>query len=69
EYETELTQNTEKLSQLLEIQKPDTTKSLPEIISEIKKYQIINNDLIKIKSEKESLWHDISKIKETLGNK
>jgi len=69
EYETELTQNTEKLSQLLEIQKPDTAKSLPEIISEIKKYQTINNDLIKIKSEKESLWHDISKIKETLGNK
>jgi len=69
EYETELIHNTEKLSQLLEIQKPETTKTLPEIISEIKKYQGINNDLIKLKSEKENLSNDISRIKNTMGDK
>lgn len=69
ESEIELIQNTEKLSKLLEIKKPDTTKSLPEIVSEIKKYQSINNELIKLKSEKDSIQNDISKIKETLGEK
>jgi len=69
ESETELSQNTEKLGRLLEIKKPETTKSLPEIISEIKKYQGINDELIKVKSEKESIQKDISKIKETLGEK
>ena len=69
ESETELIQNTEKLSKLLEIKKPDTTKSLPEIVSEVKKYQSINNELIKLKSEKDSIQNDISKIKETLGEK
>ncbi|MEK6930919.1 MAG: SMC family ATPase [Thermoproteota archaeon] len=69
ESETELIQNTEKLSKLLEIKKPDTTKSLPEIVLEIKKYQSINNELIKLKSEKDSIQNDISKIKETLGEK
>ena len=69
ESETELIQNTEKLSKLSEIKKPDTTKSLPEIVLEIKKYQSINNELIKLKSEKESIQNDVSKIKETLGEK
>ena len=69
ESETELIQNTEKLSKLLEIKKPDTTKSLPEIVLEIKKYQSINNELIKLKSEKDSIQNDISKIKEILGEK
>jgi exonuclease SbcC len=69
ESETELVQNTEKLSKLLEIKKPDTTKTLPEIVLEIKKYQSINNELIKLKSEKENIQNDISKIKETLGEK
>ncbi len=69
ESEIELTLNNEKLSHLLEIKKPDTTKSLPEIIIEIKKYQGINNELIKLKSEKDSILSDISKIKETLGKK
>jgi exonuclease SbcC len=69
ESETELIQNTEKLSKLLEIKKPNTTKSLPEIVLEIKKYQSINNELIKLKSEKDGIQNDISKIKETLGEK
>ena len=69
EYEIELIHNTEKLSQLLEIQKPETIKTLPEIMLEIKKYQGINNDLIKLESEKENLSNDISKIKNILGAK
>jgi len=69
ESEIEMTLNNEKLSQLLEIKKPDTTKSLPEIINEIKKYQGINNELIRLKSEKDSIQKDISKVKETLGEK
>ena len=69
ESETELIQNTEKLSKLLEIKKPDTAKSLPEIVLEIKKHQSINNELIKLKSEKDNIQNDISKIKETLGEK
>ena len=69
ESEIEMTLNNEKLGQLLEIKKPDTTKSLPEIINEIKKYQGINNELIRLKSEKDSIQKDISKVKETLGEK
>ncbi len=69
ESEIEMAEKNEKLSKLLEIKKPDTTKSLPEIITEIKKYHGINNDLIKVKSEKESIQNDISKIKGILGEK
>ena len=69
ESEIEMAEKNEKLSKLLEIKKPDTTKSLPDIITEIKKYQGINNDLIKVKSEKESIQNDILKIKNTLGEK
>jgi len=67
--ELELRQHTEKLSQLLEIKKPDTTKSIPDLISEIKKYQIINDDLIKNKSTIDNIAQDITKIKEKLGEK
>ena len=69
ESEKEMTTNNEKLSHLLEIKKPDTTKSLPEIMAEIKKYQAINNESIKLKSEKDSIQNDITKIKQTLGDK
>ena len=69
EFEKEMTTNNEKLSHLLEIKKPDTTKSLPEIMAEIKKYQAINNESIKLKSEKDSIQNDITKIKQTLGDK
>ncbi len=69
ESEEEMAQNNEKLSQLLEIKKPDTAKSLSEIMAEIKKYQGINNELIKLESERDSIQKDISKIKENLGDK
>ena len=69
ESEEEMVQNNEKLSHLLEIKKPDTAKSLSEIMAEIKKYQGINNELIKLESERDSIQKDISKIKENLGDK
>ncbi len=69
ELEIEMTLKNEKLSQLLEIKKPNTTKSLPEIVSEIKKYQEINNESIKLKSERDGILKDISKIKQSLGDK
>ena len=67
--EMELKEDNEKLEKLLEIKKPETTKSIPEIIKEIKKFQEINNELIKLKSEKESLSDDISRLKEKFGEK
>lgn len=69
ESEIEMRQNTEKLTQLLEIKKPDTTKSVQEITLEIKKYQNINEELIKIKSNKDNIIKDISMLKKTLGDK
>jgi exonuclease SbcC len=69
ESEIELRQNNEKLGKLMEIKKPITTKSVSNVMIEIKKYQEINNELIRYKSEKENVSHDISKIKKTLGDK
>lgn len=69
ESEEEMVQNNEKLAKLLEIKKPETTKSLSEIMAEIKKYQGVNNELIKLNSEKDSIQRDISKIRENLGEK
>ena len=69
ESEIELTENNEKLSKLLEIKKPDTTKSVIELVFEIKKYQEINYELIKLETEKENTRSDLLKIKERLGDK
>ncbi len=69
ESEEEMAQNNEKLAKLLEIKKPETIKSLSEIMVEIKKYQGINNELIKLNSERDSIQRDISKIREDLGEK
>jgi exonuclease SbcC len=68
-YEIELKEDNEKLEKLLEIKKPETTKSIPEIIKEIKKFQEISDKLIKAKSEKESISDDISRLKEKFGEK
>ncbi len=69
ESEEEMIQNNEKLAKLLEIKKPETTKNLSEIMVEIKKHQGINNELIKLESERDNIQKDISKIKEGLGEK
>ena len=69
ESEEEMIQNNERLAKLWEIKKPETTKSLSEIMTEIKKYQGVNNELIKLNSEKDSIQRDISKIREDLGEK
>ncbi len=69
EYEIELKENNEKLEKLMEIKKPETTKSIPDIISEIKQIQKINDSWIKSESEKNSISADISKLKEKFGEK
>jgi exonuclease SbcC len=69
ESEIELRQNNERLEKLMGIKKPATTKSISEIITEIKKFQEINNEMIKLKSDKENILHEISRIKKTLGDK
>ncbi len=68
-YEVELKEDNEKLEKLLEIKKPETTKSIPEIMSEIKKFQKINDNMIKSESEKNSIHQDVIRLKERFGDK
>ena len=68
-YEIELKEDNQKLEELLEIKKPETTKSIPDIISEIKKFQKINDERIKLQSEKNSIHQDIIKLKERFGDR
>ena len=69
ELEKELKEDNEKLEKLLEIKKPNTQLGISEIDAEIKRYQNINNELISLQSTKNTLIDDISRIKETLGDK
>jgi len=69
EFEIELKEKAEKLEKLLAIEKPDTDKSIPEIELEIKKAQEINDEFIKLESEKDSITSDISRLKEKFGEK
>jgi len=69
EFEIELKEKAEKLEKLLAIEKPDTDKSIPEIELEIKKAQEINDEFIKLESEKDSIVSDISRLKEKFGEK
>jgi exonuclease SbcC len=69
EYENELKKNNTRLEKLVETKKPSSTKSISEITLEIKTYQELNNDLIKLQSEKENLSKDMSRLKKTLGDK
>ncbi len=68
-YEIELKEDAEKLEELLEIKKPETTKSIPDIMSEIKRFQKINDDMIKLESEKNSIHQDLTRLKERFGDK
>jgi len=69
ELEIELRENNDKLEKLLEIKKPETTKSVVDLTLEIKKYQEISNELIRHQSERENTAKDIANIKERLGEK
>ena len=68
DFEIELKEKTEKLEKLTTIEKPDTDKSISEIELEIKKTQEINDERIKLESEKSSIILDISRLKEKFGN-
>ncbi|HSG83837.1 MAG TPA: SMC family ATPase [Nitrosopumilus sp.] len=67
--ESELKENNEKFEELMEIKHPGTTKSIPEITAEIKKIQELNNEKIRIDTERKSITSDLSQLKETLGEK
>jgi len=69
EFEEELKEKNEKLEKLVAIEKPETDKSIPEIELEIKKYQEINESLIKLNSERENTSSDITRLKEKFGEK
>jgi DNA repair protein SbcC/Rad50 len=69
EFEVELKEKNEKLEKLVEIKKPETDKSVIDIGLEIKKFQEINNELIRLETERKSLDVDITSLKEKLGEK
>ena len=69
EFELELKDKNTKFEKLMEIKKPETKKSIPDIELEIKKFQKKNDELIKSESEKNSLEIDINRLKEKFGEK
>ena len=69
EFEVELRERNEKLEKLVDIKKPKTEKSISYIESEIQKFQRINDESIRLKSEKNNLETDIGELKERIGDK
>ncbi|HEY4680205.1 MAG TPA: SMC family ATPase [Nitrosarchaeum sp.] len=69
EFESELKQNNERFEKLVEIKKPETKKSIPDLVFEIKKFQKINDELIRYNSERKSILDDLVKSKDRLGKK
>ncbi len=69
DFETELKQNNERMEKLVDVKKPETKLTVPNIIKKIKEFQKINDELIRYDSEKNSISQDISKLKESLGEK
>ena len=69
EFESELKQSNERMEKLVEIKRPETELSVEGINAQIKRFQKISDDLIGLNSEKNSVSSDISRIKESLGEK
>ena len=67
--ETESKKDNEMIKKLSEIEKPNTTKIVSELILEIASCQKINDELVRLKSERDTITADISRIKERLGEK
>ena len=67
--EKDLKEDNDKFEELMEIKHPGTTKSIPDITSEIKKLQEISNEKIRIDTERNSITNDLAQLKETLGEK
>ena len=66
EFESEIAENNDRLEKLLEITKPETKLTIPQIVEEIKRIQKIKDESIKLDSEKNTIQSDISRIKEFL---
>jgi len=69
EYTSELEQSNDKMEKLVHIKRPDTELSIIDITNEIRKFQKINDDLIGYNSEKNSIKQDVTRLKESLGEK
>ena len=65
--ESELKENNEKFEELMEVKHPGTTKSIPDITFEIKKLQKLNNEKIRIDTERKSITDHLVQLKKTLG--
>jgi DNA repair protein SbcC/Rad50 len=69
DHTSELKQNNDQMEKLVYIKRPETELSISDITNEIRKVQKINNELIENNSKKNSITQDLSKLKETLGDK
>ncbi len=69
DYKNELKEDNHKLEKLAKIKKPETKKSIPDIVAEIKRFQKINDEIIRSESEKDSIHQDIVRLKERFGKK
>lgn len=69
DFESELKQNNEQMEKLVCVKKPETELTVPGIVEKIKEFQKINDDLIRYDSEKNSISQDITKLKDSLGEK
>ncbi len=67
--EEELREDDKKVEKMLEIKNPGTAKGIPDITSEIKKIQEINNKKIGIDTEKRTVTDELARLKTTLGEK
>ncbi len=65
---TDLDSATREYETLSKTERPDTTKSVTELASEIKKFQRIREDRIRLESEKDIITGEISKIQDGLGS-
>ena len=65
--ELDHTAKTQKREKLVEIKRPETTKSSLELEDEIQEIQKIKDDLIKYNTKKDGMISDIKKIKEKLS--
>jgi len=69
DYTSELKQNNDRMEELVHIKRPETELSIIDITNEIRKFQKINDDLIGYNSEKNSIKQDVTRLKESLGER
>ena len=68
-YETRLREIDKELEELQGIERPETAKSIPDITSEIERFQKVRDTKIGLESEKSSIQQDIAQLRESLGGR